>query len=148
MIITGKGLVIGLWTTLRHLFRPAITVQYPARKIEPKPRFRARHALLMKEDGTHRCIACLACVRICPDRLITVKSHKEEIPDSEKKRIVIDGFTVEMEACMFCGLCEDVCPTTAIVLTRRYEMACEDRRALFLDVRELIESGKGYDPPG
>lgn len=140
----GKGLITGLWTTLSHLWRPAITVQYPVHKREPAKRFRARHGLRTDEAGEMLCIGCKQCERICPDRLITVTTEKA--PEGAKKKTIIKDFTVNIEACMFCGLCEEVCPTSALVLTQFYELATEDRKEILLTMEKLLESGKNYEP--
>ena len=141
----GKGLVKGLLTTLKHLPRPAVTVQYPTQKREPTPRFRGRHGMRVDENGEPLCIGCKQCERLCPDRLITVKTEKA--PEGSKKKLIITEFTVDVEACMFCGLCEDVCPVDAVVLTRFYEMATQNRKEIFMRLDKLIDSGRGYDIP-
>lgn len=143
MAFTGKGLIIGLWTTLKHLFRPAITVQYPVHKIEIPKRMRGRHAILRDDAGNELCIGCKACVRICPDKLITVTTSKA--PEGSDKKLIVDGFTLDLEACMFCGLCEDVCPNHGLVMTNFYEMATQNRKEIFLTKEKLIESGKNHE---
>jgi len=145
MEITGKGLIIGLWTTLKHLFTRAFTVQYPVEKIVIAPRMRGRHGLRTDEAGELLCIGCQACARVCPDKLITVKTRKT--PEGSKKKLEVEDFTLNLEACMFCGLCTDVCPNTSIVMTNFYEMATKNRDDIFLTMEKLVESGKGYVPP-
>jgi len=141
----GKGLIKGLLTTLRHIPRPAVTVQYPTQKREVAPRFRGRHGMRVDADGDVLCIGCKQCERLCPDKLITVTTEKA--PEGSKKKLNITGFTLDAGACMFCGLCEDTCPTHAIVLTRFYETATPNRDEIFLDLDKLKESGKDYELP-
>ena len=50
-------------------------------------RYRTSFALVHNENGEEACIACLACERICPSRIITVKpSGMRESPVTGKKR--------------------------------------------------------------
>ncbi len=48
---------------------------------------------------------------------------------------------------MFCGLCEEACPTDALELTPDYEMALYSREGMVLR-QEVLEDGlepKGYE---
>lgn len=142
----GAGLLKGLTVTLKHLWRPAFTVPYPYKKLGPAPRFRARHGFRWdKEKDVPLCIGCKQCERICPDRLITIKTSKA--PEGSAKKLNIDEFTVDISACMFCGLCEETCPTAAIVMTTFYEMATQNKGDMLLGLEKLKESAKDYEPP-
>ena len=44
-----------------------------------------------------------------------------------------------MLRCIFCGYCEDACPTEAIVLGDNYELSFYDRRSSIYDKSMLIE---------
>ncbi|MBI4801859.1 MAG: NADH-quinone oxidoreductase subunit I [Elusimicrobia bacterium] len=93
----------GLWLTLKVLFLPAITVQYPTEKIVPYPRFRG-----MPAYDSEACIACGMCVRACPSRCIALANAVS----SEGKRMPkIAWYTLDYGRCNFCGLCEESCPT-------------------------------------
>jgi NADH-quinone oxidoreductase subunit I len=43
-----------------------------------------------------------------------------------------------MLRCIFCGYCEDACPTDAIVLTDKYELSSYDRRSQIYTKEQLI----------
>jgi NADH-quinone oxidoreductase subunit I len=51
--------------------------------------------------------------------------------------------------CIFCGLCEEACPTDAIVLTPRFEMA-DYRRGSFVYAKDRLlvppDAGVGTSP--
>jgi NADH-quinone oxidoreductase subunit I len=58
----GIGLAKGLWVTLRHFFKPPVTVQFPE-EVRPFPA-RARTNLLWFDE---RCTGCSTCAQACPD---------------------------------------------------------------------------------
>ena len=70
-----------------------------------------------------QCVACLACVRVCPAAAIAVEGQQVRIVD---------------EVCTRCGLCLPACPHDAIVaegdLTRALELAIAGGAALILSV--------------
>ena len=47
-----------------------------------------------------------------------------------------------MLRCIFCGYCEDACPTEAIVLGDNYELTYTDRRSAIYDKALLLEPVK------
>ena len=68
----------GLSVTLRYLFAPKITIQYPEEKTPMSPRFRGLHALRRYPNGEERCIACKLCEAVCPAMAITIESAQRE----------------------------------------------------------------------
>jgi NADH-quinone oxidoreductase subunit I len=44
-----------------------------------------------------------------------------------------------MLRCIYCGYCEDACPTEAIVLGDNYELSFFDRRSAIYDKAMLLE---------
>ena len=69
----GQGILKGMGVTLKHLFGQKITRQYPEYK-RPLPE-RSRGMLTVDMD---RCIACLQCMRICPDHCISIEQEKRD----------------------------------------------------------------------
>ena len=67
-------LLKGLSLTMRHVFRPRITIIYPEEKTPKSPRFRGLHALRRYPNGEERCIACKLCEAVCPALAITIDS--------------------------------------------------------------------------
>ena len=61
-----RPLIEGLALTMKHLFKPPITIQYPEQRREPFPRYRGRHQLLVREDGRIKCVACMLCATGVP----------------------------------------------------------------------------------
>ena len=133
-----------LLVTLRNFFRPPFTQQFP-KVVRPRPeRYRAGFALLKDEHGEELCIGCLACERICPSSIITVKqAPKRESAVTGKKRGWAEDLTIDSEACLTCELCVQVCPTDALIMTRAPERPVYHREDLFLTMAKLYENGEG-----
>lgn len=129
-----------LGTTLRNMFRPPVTAEFP-KVIRPRAeRFRASFALLHDEQGDELCIGCLQCERICPAQVIALKGGKRESPVTGKKRGYADDFSLDLSACSFCELCVQVCPEDAIVMTREPEQPAFGREDLVLTKAKLYEN--------
>ena len=67
--------------------------------------------------------------------------HRREGP-----RRYPDFFRINFSRCIYCGLCEEACPTFAIQLTPDYEMAEYDRTNLVYEKEDLLISGTGQVP--
>lgn len=106
----------GLILTLKQVFRPTFTRQYPEEKWTPPPSFRGRPVLVQSTDGRERCVACGLCSRVCPALAIEVQASETEL---EKERYPVK-FEINMVRCIFCGFCEEVCPEEAIVMSDEY----------------------------
>lgn len=113
------GLWQGLMMVLRHLFRRAVTEQYPDYKRFLPKRSRARIILTRDPDGEERCVACFLCSAVCPTSCISMVC--EERADGRRWA---PWFRINFARCIYCGLCEEACPTLAIQLTPFYEF-CE-----------------------
>ena len=102
--VYGFGLLKGLRMTLRHFFKPPITVQFPE-EVRNFPG-RARTSLLWFDE---RCTGCSTCAQACPDGCILVATEPREDGSLNKVRYEID-----FRICMYCGLCTEACPYEAI----------------------------------
>jgi len=113
IIEVAKGLVL----TMRHMLRNIVaqnrmpTLQFPDRVRALPPRFRGRHRLLRKEDGTPRCVACMMCPTACPADCIHIESAESPDPNVEKIPV---RFDIDLMRCIFCGYCVEACPKDAI----------------------------------
>jgi NADH-quinone oxidoreductase subunit I len=117
-------IVKGLSLTLRTMFRPKYTMEYPEEKFIPPASYRGRPVLVQEENGEERCVACGLCSRVCPALAIEIQAAETE---SEKERYP-ERFEINMLRCIFCGFCEDVCPEEAIVMSKDYELAFSNRQ--------------------
>jgi len=123
---------IGMNITLKHLFTPSITLQYPEEKWEMPER--ARNQLFNDIDD---CIGCDQCARVCPVDCIYIECEKvgkdEDLgltSKGTKKRLKVMRFDIDMALCCYCGLCTYPCPTECLVMTPNYEASVYDRTDL------------------
>ena len=138
-----KEIAVGFWSllagmavTIRYFVKPIVTVQYPRAKIQMSPNYRGYPQFIIDpETQTHRCIACEMCSRICPSQLITVEGAK--FPGEKQKRATkyIHGH----QYCSLCGLCVEVCPTTALEFSQVYRMAGYHREDCVIDHLTLLQ---------
>lgn len=138
----GDGLR-ALATTIKNVFRTPTTVHYPEQKRERSERYRNTFALLHDAEGDELCVGCLQCERICPSQVITVIAEKKESPVTGKRRGYATDFVLDLNACIYCELCVQVCPTDAIVMTRTAETPGYSREALCLTMDRLYENETG-----
>ncbi len=91
----------GLWTTLKHAARGLFryeqlpTISYPEGQPEVLNGYRAKHRLMLRPDGTPRCVACGMCAAACPAHCIYIEATASDDPRIEKKvkRFDIDHLT-------------------------------------------------------
>ena len=130
----------GLMLTLRHMFRPKITVRFPEEKTPRSPRFRGLHALRRYPSGEERCIACKLCEAVCPALAIHIESEQRD--DGSRRTTRYD---IDLTKCIFCGMCEEACPVDAIVETHVLEYHGERRGDLYYTKDMLLAVGDKYE---
>jgi NADH-quinone oxidoreductase subunit I len=122
----------GFYTTLKHLFKRPVTVQYPRERKEVAPRFRGLHYLEIYEDGTERCVCCGLCAAACPADAIYMEGA-----ENERGERYSDIYEINLIRCIFCGFCEEACPEEAIFLGHEYEFS-NDNRDYFIFTKEQM----------
>jgi NADH-quinone oxidoreductase subunit I len=136
-ILTGsKSLLIGMGITLKRLFMPIVTVQYPRRKLTMTPNFRGHiEAIYFDDTKSHHCIACGLCMRTCPSHVIKVQGEKEKAGERKYGR----KYYIDFTKCSLCGLCVDVCPEKTLTFSHEYELACLSRWDGVIDIMKRLE---------
>jgi NADH-quinone oxidoreductase subunit I len=133
-------LLDGLRLTLRYMFKPPVTVNYPFEKGPLSPRFRGEHALRRYPNGEERCIACKLCEAICPALAITIEAEPRE--DGSRRTTRYD---IDMTKCIYCGYCQEACPVDAIVEGPNFEFATETHEELLYDKEKLLANGDRWE---
>lgn len=138
----------GMWTALKHTWKPRVTIEYPEVKKERPPFFRGRHRLQRYEDGLERCVGCALCAAVCPSEAIYLEAEENDPnnPVSAGERYA-KVYQIHLLRCIFCGFCEEACPEDAIVMGPSYELATYSRGALIADKNLMVdpvEKGFGH----
>ncbi|TME40182.1 MAG: NADH-quinone oxidoreductase subunit I [Chloroflexi bacterium] len=136
----GLGVAKGMLTTISHLVKPPITIQYPEERLDMPIWTRGRPRLIYEVNtGELRCTACGACALACPVDVIKIEQH----PSPTGKGKVLDRFDIDMAGCIECALCVEACPFRAITMAPDFEMASTYDRAsdLVYDMYELRIAG-------
>ena len=133
-------LFLGMFLTLKYMFKPKVTINYPHEKGPLSPRFRGEHALRRYPNGEERCIACKLCEAVCPAQAITIEAEPRE--DGSRRTTKYD---IDMSKCIYCGLCQESCPVDAIVEGPNYEFATETREELMYNKEKLLSNGDKWE---
>lgn len=133
-------IVQGLGLTLKYMFKPKVTINYPYEKGPISPRFRGEHALRRYPNGEERCIACKLCEAICPAQAISIEAQERE--DGSRRTTRYD---IDMTKCIYCGMCEEACPVDAIVEGPNFEFATETHAELLYDKEKLLANGDKWE---
>ena len=133
-------IVKGMALTLKYMFKPRMTINYPFEKGPLSPRFRGEHALRRYPNGEERCIACKLCEAVCPALAITIEAEPRE--DGSRRTTRYD---IDMTKCIYCGLCQEACPVDAIVEGPNFEFATETREELYYNKEKLLANGDRWE---
>jgi NADH-quinone oxidoreductase subunit I len=129
----GLTVLGAMRVTLRHLFTPAVTVQYPTERRTLPMRSLNRHVLTVDLDtGKLKCTSCDACAKVCPTRCIAIVGAGKG-----KERHPVE-FVIDHNLCMYCNLCVEACPFDAITMwTGNFEIGAFNRMGLVFDQTAL-----------
>ncbi len=128
--------------SLRYMFRPRVTLDYPNEKSPLSPRFRGEHALRRYPNSEERCIACRLCEAISPAQVITIEADPRTA-NSDVRRTT--RYDIDMVECIYCGLCQEACPVDAIVEGPNVENSTETREELYYDKERLLANGDRWE---
>ncbi|MBF0480946.1 MAG: 4Fe-4S binding protein [Desulfovibrionaceae bacterium] len=99
---------------LKNLFSKSATRLYPAEVRAPFKGFRG-----MLENAIDVCIFCKKCQLACPSQCLKV--------DLKARTWECDPF-----ACVYCGVCVDVCPVASLSMRDAYRPVTGEREMIFM----------------
>ncbi len=145
------GILRAMAVTARHFFSNLFktngrdTVEYPEKKRRLPPGHRAEPRLMLREDGSVRCTACMLCVKACPADCISIECEEVDDPSVERRA---KSFVIDLGRCAYCNLCVEACPCDAIRMdSGKYDRVARSRDDLILDMEALVENSKRYGSP-
>src|ERR1051325_11376666 len=106
------AIIGGFKVTLRHFFKPKVTMQYPEEKWVVPEGYRGAPYLVKDQEGRTRCVSCQLCEFICPPKAI---------------RITPPG--------------QAVCPEEAIFLMQDYSLTGLSREEMIYGKEKLLALG-------
>jgi NADH-quinone oxidoreductase subunit I len=125
----------GLSTTIKHMFQPKVTQQFPEERPDLPANYRGLHRLNRDTDGRVKCVACYMCSTACPARCIDIVAAPSPWPDREKYP---EMFVIDELRCIYCGMCEQACPCDAIELTSMFDLTGLSREEMMFDKEKLL----------
>ncbi len=129
----------GLGVTLRYMFQPTVTENYPDEPVRFQSRYRGIHVLQRDENGLEKCVACFLCSAACPVQCIYIEAAENtaerRISASERYAQV---YNIDYSRCIFCGYCVEACPTDAITHGHGFELAAYNISEMIYRKEDLL----------
>src|SRR6516164_7039612 len=127
----------GLSTTVRHMFEPKVTEQYPEQEPDLPPNYRGVHRLNRDEKGRVKCVACYMCATACPAHCIDIVAAPAPAEWKDREKYP-ETFVIDELRCIYCGMCEQACPVDAIELTTLADLTGLSREEMMFDKEKLL----------
>src|SRR5215510_13756511 len=127
----------GVTTTVKHIFRPAKTVQYPEQEPKLPPNYRGVHRLNRDAENRVKCVACYMCATACPAHCIDIVAAPAPAQWSDREKYP-ETFVIDELRCIYCGMCEQACPVDAIELTTFCDLTGLSREEMMYDKEKLL----------
>ena len=140
----------GMAITGRHFVRSLLgknkgkTYSWPEQKAPILPNYRAEHRLMLRDDDTIRCTACMLCATACPSNCIHIEAAEGDMPEAEK---YAEKYTIDMLRCIYCGYCVEACPCDAIRMDTQQLTQAYGTRADFIKDIDYLRDNHGEKSP-
>jgi NADH-quinone oxidoreductase subunit I len=129
--------IVGFKTTLKHMFKKPISVNYPDEKVPMFPKWRGKQVLMRDENGLEKCVACGLCAVACPADAIYLEPAENDGSVMAGPRYA-STYQIHKTRCIFCGYCEEACPVAAIFMGKDYELAVYSKDDFIWDKDDLL----------
>jgi len=146
MLNSLKGLMLTLASTFTGMRKP-VTQQYPTVPTPVQPRFMGFPALTWDGDVDEPfCTACMVCIRHCPTQCMSASMKDNPLQEEGKspRRKIVDHFEINLNRCILCGICVEVCNFDAIVMSHEHEMSTFQRNGDRVDLPALLQIGQKF----
>ena len=137
-------IVAGLKTTLAAMFAKTITLEYPEQRPVIPENYRGVPTLVKDPNGREKFVSCQLCEFVCPPKAIKIipgEIDAEAEPDRAHVEKAPKEFDINMLRCIYCGLCQEVCPEEAIFLKDIFSMSGYTREEMINKKDKLYELG-------
>lgn len=141
-----KGMMITANHLVRNLLNPSRmgTFAYPEIKKPIDTGYRSEHRLMLRDDDTIRCTACMLCQTACPSECIFIEAAEGERAEAEK---YAKAYTIDLLRCVYCGYCVEACPCDAIRMDTQKPVEAQFDRADFIKDIKYLSSNHGDKSP-
>lgn len=146
MLMSLKGMVVTLVSLLQGLRKP-VTAHYPSEHKPIEPRFMGFPALTWDNSADEPfCTGCMVCIRECPTQCMSavMQDNPKAATGQSHRRKIIDTFEINLNRCILCGICVDVCNLDAIVMSHEHELSTYQRNGDRVNLASLLEAGKKH----
>lgn len=140
----------GMLITGRHFFKnifglnKMMTFNWPEQKKPIDAGYRSEHRLMLKDDDTIRCTACMLCSTACPADCIHIEAAEGTNAKAEKYAQV---YTIDMLRCIYCGYCVEACPCDAIRMDTEKPTRAYFTREEFIKDIHYLKNNHGNKSP-
>jgi len=133
----------GLKVTVRNMFRPKVTLQYPEERPIIPDGYRGVPTLVKDPHGREKCVSCQLCEFVCPPKAIRITPGAMPEDQAEHAHVekAPEEFEINMLRCIYCGMCQEVCPEEAIFLQDIYSIVGYTRDEFVHKKAKLYELG-------
>jgi len=127
----------GIQTTVKYMFTPNVTQQFPEQRPEMPGNYRGVHRLNRDEHGRVKCVACYMCSTACPAHCIDIVAAPAPADWTDREKYP-EVFVIDELRCIYCGMCEQACPCDAIELTSLFDLTGLSREEMMFDKEKLL----------
>jgi len=131
------AVVEGIGITVKHIFQPKVTQQFPEQRPDLPANYRGVHRLNRDEKGRVKCVACYMCSTACPAHCIDIVAAPAPIDWKDREKYP-EMFVIDELRCIYCGMCEQACPCDAIELTSLFDLTGLSREEMMFDKEKLL----------